>query len=162
MNDMVRTYLRQYILNPLSSLLVQGITPARIAASMAAGITIGLFPIVGTTTAICTIAAIMFRMNLLVIQLGNWIVYPLQFALIVPFLILGEKIFGTGSHLAPAQVAALMRTDILLAVQTVSRMIIHAAIAWALCAPLVFLLVYAVLLPVFRGMHARISDSRPR
>ncbi len=77
-------------------------------------------------------AAIAFRMNLLVIQLGNWFVYPLQFALIVPFLILGEKLFGNTSNLSPSHVADLMRTDIMLAVRTVSQMVLHGALAWAL------------------------------
>ncbi len=154
------TYIHKYLINPLGSLLRQGITPSRLALSLACGVTIGIFPIVGTTTAICTMAAIAFRMNLLVIQLGNWFVYPLQFALIVPFLILGEKLFGSTSNLSPAHVADLMRTDIMLAVRTVSQMILHGALAWALCAPLVLLLSYAVILPLIRILHSHVGSGR--
>lgn len=142
------------------ALLRQGISPARLALSMASGLTIGIFPIVGTTTAICTMAAIGLRMNLLVIQLGNWIIYPLQLILVVPFLIMGERIFGSTSNLDPSYVAELLRTDVLLAVQTVSRVIIHGAFAWALCAPLIFLTLYAVLLPLFRILGSRIEATR--
>lgn len=142
------------------ALLRQGISPARLALSMASGLTIGIFPIVGTTTAICTMAAIGLRMNLLVIQLGNWLIYPLQLILVVPFLIMGERIFGSTSTLDPSYVAELLRTDVLLAVQTVSRVIIHGAFAWALCAPLIFLTLYAVLLPLFRILGSRIEATR--
>lgn len=127
---------------------------------MASGLTIGIFPIVGTTTAICTMAAIGLRMNLLVIQLGNWLIYPLQLILVVPFLIMGERIFGSTSTLDPSYVAELLRTDVLLAVQTVSRVIMHGAFAWALCAPLIFLTLYAVLLPLFRILGSRIEATR--
>ncbi|HOS97308.1 MAG TPA: DUF2062 domain-containing protein, partial [Deltaproteobacteria bacterium] len=68
----MNAYIHKYLINPLGALLAQGITPSRLALSLASGVTIGIFPIVGTTTAICTMAAIAFRMNLLVIQLGNW------------------------------------------------------------------------------------------
>jgi uncharacterized protein (DUF2062 family) len=152
---MIRQYVAKYLISPLRALLKQGITPARLALSMASGLTIGLFPIVGTTTAICTMLAIGLRMNLLVIQLGNWLIYPLQLILVVPFLIMGEHIFGSTTNLDPSYVAELLRTDILLAVQTVSRMILHGAFAWALCAPLIFLSIYAVLLPLFRIMGSR-------
>ncbi len=157
---MLRHYFRKYIIAPLTALLRQGITPARLALSMASGLTIGIFPIVGTTTAICTMAAIVLRMNLLVIQLGNWLIYPLQLILVVPFLIMGERIFGSTSNLDPSYVAELLRTDVLLAVQTVSRVIMHGAFAWALCAPLIFLTLYAVLLPLFRLLGSRIEATR--
>lgn len=154
---MIGQYGRKYVIEPLRALLKQGITPSRLALSMASGLTIGIFPMVGTTTAICTMLAIGLRMNLLVIQLGNWLIYPLQLVLVVPFLIMGEHIFGTTSNLDPSYVAELVKTDILLAIKTVSQMIIHGAFAWALCAPLVFLTLYAVLLPLFRLMGSRIE-----
>lgn len=159
---MIVYYFRKYITAPLTALLRQGITPARLALSMASGLTIGIFPIVGTTTAICTMLAIVLRMNLLVIQLGNWLIYPLQLVLVVPFLIMGERIFGSPSNLDPSHVAELLRTDVLLAIQTVSRVIIHGAFAWALCAPLIFLTIYAVLLPLFRLLGSRVETTVPR
>jgi len=170
MNDVVRTsaeeesmrsYFDKYVVYPLSALLKQGITPRRLAASMAGGLTIGVFPIVGTTTAICTMLAILLRLNLLVIQLGNWLIYPLQLLLVVPFLIMGEHIFGSTTNLDPSHVADLLRTDILQAVQTVSRVILHGAFAWAICAPLIFLAVYAVLLPLFKAMASRLRVEPP-
>ncbi|HRW81467.1 MAG TPA: hypothetical protein P5285_11815 [Desulfomonilia bacterium] len=73
---------------------------------------------------------------------------------------MGERIFGSTSTLDPSYVAELLRTDVLLAVQTVSRVIMHGAFAWALCAPLIFLTLYAVLLPLFRILGSRIEATR--
>lgn len=154
--------MQKFIVAPLRALLRQGITPTRLALSMASGLTIGIFPVLGTTTAICTMLAIVLRMNLLAIQLGNWLIYPLQLVLVVPFLIMGERIFGSTTNLDPSHVADLLRTDVLLAIQTVSRVIVHGAFAWVLCAPLVFLTAYVVLLPLFRLMDSRLGTTTPR
>jgi hypothetical protein len=54
-----------------------------------------------------------------------------------------------------------MRTDIMLAVRTVSQMILHGAFAWVLCAPLVLLLSYTVILPLIRILHGRVTSGSP-
>jgi len=150
--------VHQNILRPLKALLVQGISPGRLAASMACGMIIGVFPLVGTTTAISTMLAIALRLNLLTVQLGNWLMLPVQVALIPPFLMAGERIFGTGMESGVARAASLMREDFMLALQVMSRTVIHAAFAWALFAPFAFLAAFALLLPAFR----RLGDTGGR
>lgn len=72
--------------------LAQGITPKKIALSIALGISLGVFPVLGTTTALCAIAAVRLRLNQPIIQLVNWLVYPLQLVLILVFVRIGEWI----------------------------------------------------------------------
>jgi uncharacterized protein (DUF2062 family) len=158
---MIQQYAQKYIISPITALLKQGLTPQRLALSMAGGIIIGTFPLVGTTTAICTMAAILCGMNLLVAQLGNWLVYPIQLLLVVPFIILGEYLFGSSSSLDPSHFVTLLRTDFWTTLQLFSKMIIHAALAWALCAPIAFAAIYTVLYPLFKLLHARIHGRNP-
>ncbi len=158
---MIQGFFKKYIITPITALMRQGLTPQILALSMAGGIIIGTFPLVGTTTAICTMVAIVFRMNLLVAQLGNWLVYPLQLLLIVPFIIMGEHLFGSPSTLDPSHLVTLLRTDLWTTLHLFSKMIIHATAAWALCAPLAFAAVYAVLYPLFRHLHARLERKNP-
>ena len=146
---------KRYVSSPIISLLKQGLTPQILAMSMASGIIIGTFPLVGTTTAICTMVAILFRMNLLVTQLGNWLVYPIQLLLIVPFIILGEHLFGSPSTLDPSHIVTLLQTDLWITLRLFSKMLLHAAIAWMLCAPIVFAAIYIVLKTLFNFLHAR-------
>jgi uncharacterized protein (DUF2062 family) len=152
---MTQGIFKRYVSSPIISLLKQGLTPQILAMSMASGIIIGTFPLVGTTTAICTMAAILFRMNLLVTQLGNWMVYPIQLLLIVPFIILGEHLFGTPSALDPSHILTLLHTDLWTTLRLFSKMILHAAIAWMICAPIAFAVIYIVLKTLFKYLHAR-------
>jgi hypothetical protein len=152
---MAQGFFKRYVSLPIISLLKHGLTPQILALSMASGIIIGTFPLVGTTTAICTMAAILFRMNLLVTQLGNWLVYPIQLLLIVPFIILGEHLFGSPSTLDPSNILTLLHTDLWTTLRLFSKMILHAAIAWMLCAPIAFAAIYIVLNTLFKFLHAR-------
>jgi uncharacterized protein (DUF2062 family) len=152
---MTQGIFKRYVSSPIISLLKQGLTPQILALSMTSGIIIGTFPLVGTTTAICTMTAIMFRMNLLVAQIGNWLVYPIQILLLVPFIIMGEHLFGSPSTLDPSHIVTLLRTDLLTTLRLFSKMILHAAIAWMICAPFAFAVIYIVLKTFFKLLHDR-------
>jgi uncharacterized protein (DUF2062 family) len=41
------------------------------------GVIIGMFPVQGTTTIICTLVSILFRLNLVVLQLANYLSFPI-------------------------------------------------------------------------------------
>ncbi len=152
---MAQGIFKRYVSSPVISLLKQGLTPQILALSMTSGIIIGIIPLLGTTTAICTMVAIVFRMNLLVTQIGNWLVYPIQILLVVPFIILGEYLFGSPSTLDPSHIVTLLRTDLFTTLRLFSKMILHATIAWMVCAPFAFAAIYLVLKTLFRFLHAR-------
>src|ERR1035437_7658931 len=48
---------------PILALLRMGATPRRLAWSIAAGLLIGINPVVGTTTVLCLAVAFVFRLN---------------------------------------------------------------------------------------------------
>ena len=73
--------------------LSQGSTPRNLALSLALGMVVGLFPVLGLSTLLCTILALVFRLNLPAMQAANYGVYPLQLMLMLPFARLGEKVF---------------------------------------------------------------------
>ncbi|HDP80068.1 MAG TPA: DUF2062 domain-containing protein, partial [Spirochaetes bacterium] len=75
-------------------LLRQGITPEKLSLSLAFGIILGIFPVIGSTTILCAAAAVLFRLNLPAIQLVNYLVYPLQITFLIPFLRAGDRLFG--------------------------------------------------------------------
>ena len=69
------------IVNPILDLLRQGITPEKMALSIALGITLGITPVIGSTSILCLLAAIVLRLNTPAIQL---ICLLLLFPLLVP------------------------------------------------------------------------------
>lgn len=77
--------------------LLQGISPRRLALTLALGFAIGCLPVIGVPTLLCAALALALKLNLPAIQAANYAVMPLQVALIVPFVRLGERLFGFGS-----------------------------------------------------------------
>ena len=143
--------IQEKIVKPLIELLRQGITPEKIALSIAIGAALGVFPIVGTTTILCALAALLLRLNLPAIQLVNYLVYPLQLALLIPFIKVGEALFGAGTlPFTSAQILAQVRSDPWRTAVGLWGIVLHAALAWLMVAPLAALLLYFVLAPLLR------------
>ena len=86
--------LLKKIYEPLLAQLKQGVTTHKLAQSVAFGVVLGSFPIIGVTTSLCLLAAAMFKLNHVAIQSVNYLVYPFQIALIIPFLRMGEWLFN--------------------------------------------------------------------
>jgi hypothetical protein len=57
----------------------------RLAVSLALGAVLGVFPVVGVPTFLCGAVAAVWRLNFPALQLMNYVVYPLQIALLWPF-----------------------------------------------------------------------------
>ena len=76
--------------------LRQGISPERLALTLALGFAIGCLPMVGVPTALCLLVAFGLRLNVPAIQAANYAAMPLQLALIFPFVRLGAWLFASG------------------------------------------------------------------
>src|SRR5271169_4769651 len=86
-------FIQRKLVRPIIDLLKQGVTPEKMALSMALGVAIGIIPALGWTTLLCTIAALALHLNLPAIQIANHLMYPAQLALLLPFFRLGEWLF---------------------------------------------------------------------
>lgn len=78
---------------PIVAQLRLGITPKKLALTVALRVGLGIFPTPGSTTLLCGLAAVSLRLNQPVIQLVNYFTYPLQLALIIPIYRAGEILF---------------------------------------------------------------------
>jgi uncharacterized protein (DUF2062 family) len=150
---MIHGFFQRRVVRPIVNLLTQGITPEKIAMSLACGIVLGIFPALGWTTLLCALAAFAFRLNLPAIQLVNYFVYPLQLALLIPFIRMGEFVFrAQRMALSLSQIAAMIRADMLNAIRVLWVATLHAVMVWAVLAgPAIFLL-YIALAPVLRKL----------
>jgi len=52
---------------------------------------------IGTTTVICLAAAFSFRLNVVASQIANHAMFPLELALVIPFIRLGARVFHTAA-----------------------------------------------------------------
>lgn len=78
--------------------LRQGISPQRLALTLALGFAIGCIPVIGVPTALCLLVALGLRLNVPAIQAANYAAMPLQVALIFPFVRLGGWLFASSAH----------------------------------------------------------------
>lgn len=136
----------------LRDLLRQGLSPEKIALCLALGVAISTVPIsFGLGTALCTAAAVMFRLNLPAIQAANWAAAPLQVLLFIPYMRAGE--FLTRAKPLPlsiAQISAMFRADFWGSLARLWGSILRATLGWGVIAPLAVLVMYAILVPVLR------------
>ena len=138
----------------LLEFLKMGVAPERLALCIGLGIALGLVPALGTTTLLCTLAAFLFRLNLPAIQLVNYFVYPLQLALLIPFIRAGEWLFGVESlNLSLEIIQRMMKTDLWETVIRLWSATMRAVMVWLLTAPVVVALVYLFMTPLLRKLR---------
>jgi len=148
---MIRSAFENKIGKPILNMLKQGISPEKLSLSIAFGAVIGILPILGATTLICAAIAIMLRLNLPAIQLFNYLVYPLQIFLLIPFMSLGAFIFQVDlPPLSFQELSALFQQDFWGTIASFFETILYAVLAWLLsCTPL-FAVIYAICVPVIK------------
>ena len=128
--------LRARLLDPLARQLTQGVSPGRLALALALGIVLGTFPVLGATTALCALAGVALRLNQPAIQVANYVAYPLQLALFLPFFRAGAWLFGAPPvPFTLADVKASLARDAWGTVAAYAGANLRAVVAWALVAP---------------------------
>ena len=152
------SWIHRHTILPLLALLRLGSSPERLAWSLAAGVLIGINPVLGSTTVICLIAAFLFRLNIPASQIGTHAMYPLELALLVPFLHVGTRVFGTaqlsmstGAMLDAAKHAPL---DLL---RQIWMWEWHALIVWAVFAVMAVPVLACLLTPILRRLLQRVN-----
>ena len=94
--EVVREFFRCRVLRPLLLLLRGGVTPRRLAWSLALGVVIGINPSVGVTTVLVVLLAWAFGLNKMASLVGAHAASPLHLLLFLPFIELGVHLFHTG------------------------------------------------------------------
>jgi hypothetical protein len=148
-------FLYRRIVAPIVALVTQGVTPEKIALSLAFGIVLGIFPVLGSTTVLCAVAALIFQLNLPAIQVVNYLIYPAQLLLLLPFIRMGEKLFRVAPlQMSLTQILATVRADPWHAISTLWLVEVHAISAWLLIGPPAIFLVYVFLSRALRQVAA--------
>jgi uncharacterized protein (DUF2062 family) len=139
--------IRERVRRKLAQWLRQGISPRRLALTLALGFAIGCIPVVGLPTLVCAAIALAWRLNVPAIQAANYAAMPLQIALIVPFVRLGGRMTASAPH--PDAVALLRLSPLHMATQ-LTGLAGQALLAWLLVAIPAVLLITVALTPMLR------------
>jgi uncharacterized protein (DUF2062 family) len=141
----MRDFLRRRVLDPIRTVLMQGVTPDKIALSIAIGLLVGIFPVMGTTTILCTAAAAALRLNMVAVHTVHYAMTPVQILLIIPFVRVGEHLVGAAPQ--PLSISGgreLIAQGALRAVAVLWDAIVHAVIGWIAIGPIAIVLCYFI------------------
>lgn len=157
-----KAFWRRRIVDPVIALLRQGVSPEEIALAMALGITLGIAPMIGSTTIFCLIAAFVLRLNPAAMQIVNYLVSPLQLALVIPFIRAGEWLFRVeSSRLTLTAIRNMIAASLWHAIQTLWTATMHAMAVWICLGVILLMPVYWLLLLPVRSL-ARLRGASPR
>jgi uncharacterized protein (DUF2062 family) len=163
--ESIREFFRCRILRPLLRHLRGGVTPRRLAWSLALGLLIGINPSVGITTLLVVTLAWAFGLNQIASQIGSHAVAPIHLLLLVPFIELGVHLFHTGRlPLNRHQIERLSHHPLRL-IRDIWQWEWHALIVWGLVAavtmPLLALYIRRALVLLMRR-HRTLMVRVPR
>jgi uncharacterized protein (DUF2062 family) len=146
-------FWRERVLVLIIGQLKQGITPQKISLTVALGLTLGIFPILGATTLLCLGFGLWLKLNQPILQVVNYLVSALQLALILVFVRIGEFIVRAQPvrfsipemfrkfHESPAEFFREFGVTGL-----------HGIIGWVLIAPELAVILYFSLLPLLQKL----------
>lgn len=145
---------RRWLVAPVIGQLSCGITPERLSWAIAAGIVLGVFPVMGTTTLICLFAGWALRLNQPVLHVFSNVVYPLHLALILVFIHMGQSLFNEPllSFSIPELVARFKESPLQFC-RDFGVAALHGVVAWLVVAPFAALLIRTAALLVLRRLR---------
>jgi len=146
-----RTPWQRHVIDPIAVQLTQGITPEKIALTLAVGSALALFPILGTTTLLCLLAGILLRLNQPIIQIINALCTPIHLPVIFCMVRIGSWMFNVQStHMGIRMMNHMLWEDPRDFFERFGITAVHAIAAWALIAPFWMVIIYIFALPVLR------------
>jgi hypothetical protein len=156
-----RKFWQRWLVDPIVKQLTQGVTPGKIALSLAIGSALALFPILGTTTTLCFLAGITLGLNQPIMQAINALCTFIYFPLILVFVRFGDHLTGSApSNLnIPEMISAFAHhpKDFF---QKFGIIGLHGILAWVVVAPFWISLIYFGSLPPLRAAARRIGSSK--
>lgn len=141
------------VLIPVSNIRKQGFSSETLALSVSIGIIGGAFPVLGFASYVCLLLTLAFKQNIIIVQVVNWLAYPLQILLLIPFMKLGNSIFAGGDlTITMHQVVVAFQSGLMNGIREVGMFSLYGVIAWAaLSIPGLFIF-YMMFLVVFRSV----------
>jgi uncharacterized protein (DUF2062 family) len=158
-----RSFWQRRVADPILALLTQGVTPDKIAATLAIGTACSLFPFLGFTALLNLVVGLRLRLNQPILQTLNQLLGPLHLVMIVVYVRLGERLWLAGDD--RFTIAEMLRTfrdeTFLVFLQRFGWTGIHAFSAWALTTPLLIAGLYYSLRPAMRRLAHRHHPANP-
>ncbi|WP_432410869.1 DUF2062 domain-containing protein [Rasiella sp. SM2506] len=117
------------------ALLKQGLTPKQLAISIVVSTLVTIFPMFGISTIVLTAIALPLRLNLPIMIAISYIVSPVQYLVLIPFINLGASVFNTEHSLLTFEaIKASYDSDFWITAKALSFELLCGTVGWALTA----------------------------
>jgi uncharacterized protein (DUF2062 family) len=155
-----RTFWQRRVVDPVVKQMTQGISPEKIALTLAVGSACGVFPVPGTTTILCLLAGILLRLNQPIIQLVNGVLTPIHVALFFLFIRVGDMLTGTPhTKVSFHALETMLWDDPWHFVRLFDGVLLHALLGWVVLAPIWIVLTYSIGLPTLREIMRQRAET---
>ncbi len=155
------SFWRRWVVNPVLAQLSQGTEPRKIALAIAFGITIGLFPVLGTPTLVSLGVGVALRLNQPILQVFREIAYPLHLATVLVFIKAGETLYGVPhTPLTIKMIFHKFSASPLQFTKDYGMLAVYAVSVWLLVAPLLLALLHYGTLPLVTRLSNRLTQAR--
>lgn len=151
--------LKRVVSRRLKAILAAGLTPRKLLATFCIGGALGLLPIVWGTTLLCVVVAYVFRLNQVALQSVNYLFYPLQLALIIPYCRLGARLFPWGPPFPPEILTYVLHGHGVGMIQLFAWATLKAVGAWLLTAPPLAFVLYLLFSAMIGGKRSSTLES---
>jgi uncharacterized protein (DUF2062 family) len=153
-------FFNNKLINPILDFLKQGMSPHDLALAIVFGLAIGTFPMLGVTTLICTGIALAFKLNMVVIQLINYFVYPLQLIFFVPFIKLGGILVNTPPFpYSINEILEKLQTNLIFTIKELWVANMFGILAWAVIIIPISAFLFYILKHSFQRLSLTINNN---
>ena len=152
--------LRRWLVEPIINQLKRGITPEKLSWTIALGFTLGIFPIMGSTSLVCFIAGYFFKLNQAILHLFKSLTYPIHLALILVFIHLGQQLNGVPP--LPFSISELMsqfKDSPAQFARDFGMAAWYGIEAWAIAALILIPLLRIISLPLLKKLSAKFRTN---
>ena len=141
----------------IAAVFSRGLSPRALSLTLTLGVALGVMPLPIGTTLLCVLLAARFRLNQAAMLAVNYLCYPLQLALFLPFSRLGEFLLPWGAAGGGAVITEALRGDVGGAFELAAWATARALGAWLLTALPLALLAYPILKVILCNKRERRS-----
>jgi uncharacterized protein (DUF2062 family) len=153
-----QSWWRRWLLTPILTQLKVGISPDRVAWTIALGAVLGVFPVMGTTTVLCAIVGGLLHLNQPILHVFRLLVYPLHLVLILVFIRLGERLYGVPLlTFSIPELIEKFEISPLNFIKEFGMAAWHGVTAWLLVAPVAIVLIKVAVLPALNRLALSLS-----
>jgi hypothetical protein len=146
----------------VKKIVQSGLTPQKLSLTISLGSAIGMMPLLWGTTLLSALLAALFRLNQAAMQAVNYLCYPLQIVLFIPFCRLGEAIFPWGPRVSVVILSSALHGHLGTTLSLIGWASARAVGAWLLVAPPFILCLYPLLKRLFLSREKRAVADQSR